>query len=374
MFIAFSGPYPPIDGKKQRTLALLNALEINYVVDFLIIGHRVDYEEAILQNTSDTIKFHFLDNKASFKTSWLKKLGFIFIYPSSLKKDVIAFCKRKEYAFVFSRYLSPLIMIPSGIKRIADIDDDFNELYTSRIKQASSRYKRLRLRQIQLINQSTYKKLLMKLDLAIVVKKENLAIPQLIMENLPFQSLLNKDYEFQASTRTTLLFVGKLTYEPNALGLSWFLKKVFPRLLAEVPNLTLQVISNELPRDEQLLSLLNGTNINVNYKAPNLNEFYARSSVVIAPIFQGAGSNLKVAEGVMHGRPVISTNFGSKSFDRERNLGFILNSDSPDDMVSAILQLLSRPTELAILQERIFTWAAGSYSLEHWNKKLLNAL
>jgi glycosyltransferase involved in cell wall biosynthesis len=301
-------------------------------------------------------------------------LGFVFIYPSSLKKDVIAFCKRKEYAFVFSRYLSPLILIPSGIKRVADIDDDFIELYTSRIKQASSRYKRLRLRQIQLINQSIYKKLLMKLDLAIVVKKENLPIPQLIMENLPFQSLLNKDYEFHTSTCTTLLFVGKLTYEPNVLGLSWFLKDVFPRLLAEVPNLTLQVVSNEHPRDEQLLSLLNGVNIKVNYKAPDLNEFYALSSVVIAPIFQGAGSNLKVVEGICHGRPLVSTKFGSKSFEKESNLGFILSVDSPDAMVSTIFQLLSRPIELAILQEKIYAWAAGNYSLDQWNKKLLNAI
>ncbi|MEB2784734.1 glycosyltransferase [Algoriphagus persicinus] len=372
LFIAHSGPFPNRDGKRQRTFAILQALSAKYQVDFLIINNRHDFHVAEENLHLDKVKFLHCSSENSRWQGIQHKLGFVFIHSKKLTYHIRNLCEQKKYAFIFSRYIQPVSHIPFGQKIIADIDDDFDEQYQSRIRNATGLYSKLRLLQIYNFNRVYYRRLLGKLNLAITVKDDTSLPKSILLPNLPFQLMLDNSIEFRENRSDSILFVGKLTYEPNLEGILWFIKKVFPLIQKSIPGATLTVVSNlDTPKDEFLELARANSSIQVIINAGNLSEIYFAHAIAIAPIFQGAGSNIKVIEGLMMGRPVVTTNFGAKGFENIVKEGLLFCEDSAEDFSGKVIELLEKKEGLFDIQKRAFDSFQENYSLQKWNEKLL---
>ena len=372
LFISQSGPYPPNDGKKQRSLALLKALEQNYHVDYLIIDHDSDYHLALQNNKNPNTRFLKIHTAKSWLKTFLKKIGLIFLQDKGVRQYIHQLYLENNYQFVFSRYIHPVCFVPADLKIIADIDDDFLELYRSRISQAQSSYRKFRLFQILFLNKCSYQKLKAKVDLPILVKKEKGFLNYLMLPNLPFQLLLNSSIQFIPCINPSLLFVGKLTYEPNLHGIIWFIKNVYPSLLKKFPNLPLTLVSPIDIQDQELEQMMNYyPAIKKLVDVPNIQSAYHTHSVVIAPIFQGAGSNLKVIEALLMGRPVVTTSFGAKGF--EENGQFLNVTHDVDSFFEKTQSMLER-TDLRKFQETIFEKSNSKFALKNWNKGLTTGI
>lgn len=368
LFVSYSGPYPPHDGKKQRTLALLKALEQQYQVDYLIIDHETDYQLAINHNENKNTRFLKINSSQSNWQRICKKLGVLFFKDKEITNYIHQLNKKKKYQFVFSRYIKPVNLIPEGIKIIADVDDDFIELYRSRIQQANSWYKKIRLNQILFINLRKYRKLKTKVDLSILVKQEKEFQDSIILPNLPFQLLFQDQIDFIPFTKPSLLFVGKLTYEPNIKGILWIIENVYPKLLEKIPDLPLTIVSTFDVIDQNLDQLLKiYPTITKKINIEDIQRAYHTHAVVIAPIFQGAGSNLKVNEALLMGRPVVTTSFGVKGF--EGNDDFLSVCDDVNSFFKHTLDVLEL-TNLEEFQKAIFEKSNCDYTLDNWNKGL----
>ncbi|WP_144603314.1 glycosyltransferase [Algoriphagus algorifonticola] len=372
LFLSFSGPYPPHDGKKQRSLALLKALEQQYQVDYLIIDQETDYQLAINHNENKDTIFLKINSSRSNWQEICKKLGRLFFKDKEITNYIYQLHKEKKYQFVFSRYIQPVTLIPKGIKIIADVDDNFIELYRSRIQQAKSWYKKIRLNQILLKNLQKYKRLKNRLDLSILVKQEKGFQNPLILPNLPFQLLFQDQIDFIACTQPSLLFVGKLTYEPNLNGIKWFIENVYPKLLEKIPDLPLTIVSTFDVVDEGLDRLLKKyPAITKKINLEDIQTAYHTHAMVIAPIFQGAGSNLKVTEALLMGRPVVTTSFGAKGF--EENDDFLNICEDINSFFEQTKSILER-TNLGEIQETIFEKSNNKFALKDWNKDLTTGI
>ena len=111
----------------------------------------------------------------------------------------------------------------------------------------------------------------------------------------------------QAESPPSLLFVGGAFYA-NLHGMRWFAKEVAPRLSVR----TIVVGRGfEAYRDELEAS----GRIDVVGAVDDLAPYYAAASAVIAPIFDGSGMKTKVAEALMHGKPVIGTREAFSGYD-----------------------------------------------------------
>jgi polysaccharide biosynthesis protein PslH len=368
LFLSNSGPFPPHDGKKQRTLALLKALEQQYQVDFLIVDHESDFQLAQKHNENANTRFLKINSKRTVFQNLSKKIGLIFFKDKTVTSYIYQLKKEKNYQFIFSRYIQPVSHIPKGFKIVADIDDDFIELFKTRSKQEKSWYKKIRLEQILITNLWEYKKLKSRVDLLIFVKQEMGFQNALILPNLPFQLLFQQSIEFVPYTKPSLLFVGKLTYEPNLIGIKWFIQNVYPLLLEKSPNLPLTIISTFDVIDQDLdLLLKKYQSITKKINIENIQTVYHKHAVVIAPIFQGAGSNLKVTEALLMGRPVVTTSFGFKGFEDESDFMRVCDDSSKFfEKVKLLLEL----NDLAEFQKTIFKKASSKYALESWSKQL----
>ncbi|MDO9553108.1 glycosyltransferase [Rhodonellum sp.] len=372
LFISYSGPLPNIDGKRQRTFALLNALSSKYQVDFLIINNQIDFDYAILHNQNSKVNFIQVVSVETYIDKILKKIGVVFRKDQVVQKFIENFCKKKNYKFIFSRYIQPVNNIPRNVRIICDVDDDFREQYSSRIDSSINKFRKFRLVQIYYLNLIPYTRLLRKIDLAIDVKPVIKGNNSIILPNLPFQLLSEKRSAFQACDNSALLFVGKLTFAPNLEGLKWFIKEVFPQLQKVISNVQLTIVSNLNPHDTELLDLVRSNpDIFLKINVPHIQKEYLLHSVVIAPVFQGAGSNIKVIEGLMMGRPVVCTTFASKGFENALQAGILFNSDSKDGFLKVISDLFGDRLNLVRLQKNTFDWFHSSYSIGQWQENLL---
>jgi polysaccharide biosynthesis protein PslH len=372
LFIAYSGPCPTLDGKRQRTFALLQALSSQYQVDFLIIDNESDFQFAQKQFSSESVLFLHFTTETGIWEKIKHKIGFVFPHSLKLNQYIQSLCSQTDYAFVFSRYIQPVSHISENQKIIADIDDDFVEQYQSRIRNAKSIYQKLRLFQIYNLNRWFYKRLLGKLDLAILVKEDRNLPKSIILPNLPFQLMLDQNIEFQENRSDAILFVGKLTYKPNLEGIKWFIKEVLPRIQQSNPYASLTIVSNLAAEEGEFLELVrNNNSIRVKINVQNLPATYHSHALAIAPVFQGAGSNIKVIEALMMGKPVITTIFGAKGFENMVKEKLIFCVDSAEAFALKVVELLEIKEGLPVVQKRAFDFFQTNYSLEKWNEKLL---
>jgi glycosyltransferase involved in cell wall biosynthesis len=112
-----------------------------------------------------------------------------------------------------------------------------------------------------------------------------------------------------------LCWIGNLTWEPNARGLDWFCREVWPLVRARLPDATLEIAGSGLRTDEHGNAIAPAA-----WRVPgvttlgfveDLTPVYQRSAAMIAPILGGAGIRIKLIEAFAHGIPVVTTPDGA---------------------------------------------------------------
>ena len=85
-----------------------------------------------------------------------------------------------------------------------------------------------------------------------------------------------------------------------------------------------------------------------------------QSHVIILPITVGEGSNLKTAEAVESGRPIVGTSKAFRGFEAAMTLPHVTIADSPDDFRTAVRRVLDAPRYLGGAPDHIrsqFYWS-----------------
>jgi glycosyltransferase involved in cell wall biosynthesis len=136
-----------------------------------------------------------------------------------------------------------------------------------------------------------------------------------------------------------ILFCGGLDYYPNEEGIRWFYDKVFPLVQSSIPGVRLTLVGKS-PLILGGGSIEQDPSVEIVGMVTDVQPFYKRASVCIAPLLSGSGTRLKILEAMSMGNPVVATSIGSEgiSYTDGKN---ILIADSPEIFAFQILKLLS---------------------------------
>ncbi len=115
-----------------------------------------------------------------------------------------------------------------------------------------------------------------------------------------------------ADQSLSVSFIGSLDWIPNLEGMDWFVKKVWPAVRTEFPDLTLHLAGRNTP--EHLQKLVS-QNIIVHGEVPDAREFINQHPVMIVPLLSGSGMRVKILEGMALGRVVITTRIGLEGIE-----------------------------------------------------------
>ena len=136
-------------------------------------------------------------------------------------------------------------------------------------------------------------------------------------------------------------FLGGLHWPPNADGVAWFAREVWPKVLPQDPEALLTVIGKNPPR-----SLLESEeaipNLEVTGNVEDPLPYLAETTVFIVPLHAGGGMRVKIIDAWSWGLPVVSTSIGAEGV-QYRHGDNLLIADDADTFADAVLRLLNDP-------------------------------
>lgn len=101
-----------------------------------------------------------------------------------------------------------------------------------------------------------------------------------------------------------LLVTGSLWYGENANGIMWFIDNV----LSKMGNSLYLTIAGAKPNDELISKVEKCSNARIVASPDVMDEYFYDADVVVAPVFNGAGMKVKVAEALAYRKVLIGTN------------------------------------------------------------------
>jgi glycosyltransferase involved in cell wall biosynthesis len=137
----------------------------------------------------------------------------------------------------------------------------------------------------------------------------------------------------------TILFVGDLSWPPNADAVAWFARSVWPLVRERRPRSRVEIVGREASRD--LLRLADSRFVFAG-ESDDTRPHWRDAAVGVVPLRAGGGTRLKILEAAACGVPVVSTSLGAEGLDLDAGREIRL-ADAPEDFARAICGLLEDP-------------------------------
>jgi glycosyltransferase involved in cell wall biosynthesis len=158
-------------------------------------------------------------------------------------------------------------------------------------------------------------------------------------------------------------FIGSLDWRPNAEGLIWFLRQVWPYVSKRMPAAALHIAGKNTP--EKVRVQLTGRNVFFEGEVPDAHSFTSSMSVMIAPLFAGSGMRIKILEAMSLGKAVVATPVAAEGLPVTDRRDIMIASDQ-FMFSSALIELLGRPD----LKEQVTSGATSLLKEKFDNRKL----
>jgi polysaccharide biosynthesis protein PslH len=144
---------------------------------------------------------------------------------------------------------------------------------------------------------------------------------------------------WQPSRSEEIVTLGTLHYPPNADGIRWFARVVFPLIRERMPQASLTIIGRNPPRDLRVLAESMPEAVRVTGYVPDLDPYFKRAGVVVVPVRAGGGMRVRLLECFARGLPTVTTQVGLEGIKATPGHD-VLVADRPEDFAESVLRVL----------------------------------
>lgn len=148
------------------------------------------------------------------------------------------------------------------------------------------------------------------------------------------------------SKEPIILYLGNFTWLQNREAVEVLVKKIWPKIKADVPQAKLWIIGKDA---QKFFPGLATDDIRVE-EVGDVREVYQRASVLVAPIYGGGGTRYKNFEAFASGLPVVTTSIGIGGIDAKDGVHVIVR-DKPGEVAEAAVKMLKNPAEAKKIAE-----------------------
>jgi len=128
------------------------------------------------------------------------------------------------------------------------------------------------------------------------------------------------------------LFVGTMSWAPNAEGARWYEDHVAPLLPADlITDVAGGYINGAPPEAPHAQVRWHG-------RVPDLSPLYQQAGVFVAPLLSGSGIKMKILNALGRGLPVVTTSLGAEGFPAGWEDAVVV-ADDPQDFADAVRRL-----------------------------------
>lgn len=158
-----------------------------------------------------------------------------------------------------------------------------------------------------------------------------------------------------------LMFLGSLDWLPNADGVRFFVREVWPLIREARPRATFCIVGRN--PDAGLLALHGKEGIEVAANVPDVRPHLADASVVVVPLLVGGGTRLKIFEAMAMEKAVVSTPLGAEGLPVQPGRHIEL-AEQPEDFAAAVVHLLTDDARRRRLGREALAHVTEHYSAE----------
>lgn len=166
----------------------------------------------------------------------------------------------------------------------------------------------------------------------------------------------------------SICFIGSLDWLPNLNGLEWFLSQCWPEINRRWPGITFHIAGRNTP-----VSLLERKlpNVIVHGEVADAAEFINKHAVMVVPLFSGSGMRVKIVEGMMMGKVIITTSVGKEGIDGKDHQHFLV-ADDAQAFIDAIGYCVDHPEAAVRLCEQARDNAGHQFDSSLAARKILD--
>lgn len=135
-------------------------------------------------------------------------------------------------------------------------------------------------------------------------KKSLVSPPNFFYE--PYWNNCSDNFLSRKSNKLKICFLGNISWWPNIKGLDWFIANVFPNISDKCE---LYLFGKGFEKSETIEKYNSISGIHCKGFVENLNSVWSEADLLIVPIFDGSGVNVKLAEIIYNRLPVIASSF-----------------------------------------------------------------
>ena len=158
-------------------------------------------------------------------------------------------------------------------------------------------------------------------------------------------------------------FLGGLHWPPNAEGVLWFVRHVWPQVRQAVPDARLTIIGKKPPQ-ALIAASDSDSSIEVTGYVTDTTPYLAESALFIVPLHAAGGMRVKILDAWGSCLPIVTTQIGAEGIKVKDGENLLL-ANTPDAFASAVVRVLRDQTVAARLS------AGGRRTLEthyDWRK------
>lgn len=148
---------------------------------------------------------------------------------------------------------------------------------------------------------------------------------------------VNRDIDSQE-----IITLGTLHYPPNADGIRWFMKDVFPLVLQNNPQAKLTIIGKNPPKDFFQFQEHHREKIQITGYVDQLEPYLEKAALIVVPVLAGGGMRVRILEAFSRQIPVVTTTIGLEGINAVHEKD-VLVADTPEQFAKETLKLLENP-------------------------------
>jgi glycosyltransferase involved in cell wall biosynthesis len=145
----------------------------------------------------------------------------------------------------------------------------------------------------------------------------------------------------QAGSRN-IFTMGTLHYPPNADGIRWFAKEVFPLVREKIPEATLTIVGKNPPADFLQMAEKNPQSVIVTGYVPDLTPYFKGAAMLVVPVRAGGGIRVRILEAFARAMPVVTTTVGLEGIEARPGVDVLVEDDARS-FAEAVITLMNDP-------------------------------
>lgn len=147
--------------------------------------------------------------------------------------------------------------------------------------------------------------------------------------------------------RFTIGFIGSAAHSPNKTAIEYLITQIAPRLQTSIGEFSLVLAGNTQAIDQIVFTPHKNIAIKQLGFVEHVTSFYQSIDVLVAPLFSGSGTRIKILESLAHGVPVITTAIGAEGLEISDANENVLLAESPEEFVTQLVRIKNHPSFLA---------------------------